>query len=189
MAEDESWWEVSKNEYNIQDKEKKIQINDRENKYSELKIRQDFDIRLKPLSTYSSIFLVGLFFGWDYWGTSGFDMILWFPENLSWYFESREILDPAPNLLQSIHWLLSISLPLILTINLVIVWLTSTSIIGIKTDKYSTTGSVIHFSLFAIYFFLEVYLWNDLGALFTQSWGLYLGLIGGLGISPWTTPK
>ena len=146
--------------------------------------------RKMELVVSSTIFAIGLLFPWAYWvEVSGLSYIIDTLENFSWFIEynySDSVAGYEYNFLEQIGWLLFILSPLLLSINLVVMWYYHLE----KKIDITTTSSYIHFSIFIAIFIISFinrgtipWLTEEYGS------GFNLMLFSGLGLNPHTSSK
>ena len=101
------------------------------------------NFRSKEIVFSSAMFLIGIFFAWDYWGNSGFSYMLNLNENILWFIDFNKFYAEL-SLLQQLEWLIFILSPSLLSINFIVMWY---YLLKKKIDIGNTT-SYIHFSIF-----------------------------------------
>ena len=201
MNNESEWWKVDESEkihqentvHNSPILEGKISPLIDENVPIEEVIPKHFSSndRKMELVASSTIFAIGLLFPWAYWvEISGLSYIIDTLENFSWFIEynySDSVSGAYEyNFLEQIGWLLFILSPLLLSINLVVMWYYYLE----KKIDITKTSLYIHFSIFIAIFIIS---FINIGAIpwLTEEYGFgfNLMLFSGLGLNPHTSSK
>ena len=130
------------------------------------------------------MFLIGLFFAWDYWGNSGFSYMLNLNENILWFIDFNKFYVEL-SLLEQFEWLIFILSPSLLSINFIVMWY---YLLKKKIDIGNTT-SYIHFSIFITIIVSQS--WDYWVFPFTSDYGMGFNIIllSGLGLNQNTASK
>ena len=136
--------------------------------------------RSKEIVFSSAMFLIGLFFAWDYWGgSSGFSYMLNLNENIFWFIDINSYAELS--LLEQFEWLIFILSPSLLSINFIIMWY---YLLKKKIDIGNTT-SYIHFSIFIAIIVSQSIIWGYLVFPISPDHGMGFNIIllSGLGLN------
>ena len=142
--------------------------------------------RSKEIVFSSAMFLIGLFFAWDYWGNSGFSYMLNLNENILWFIDVNKFYAEL-SLLEQFEWLIFILSPSLLSINFIVMWY---YLLKKKIDIGNTT-SYIHFSIFIAIIVSQSIILGYLVFPFTSDYGMGFNIIllSGLGLNQNTASK
>ena len=142
--------------------------------------------RSKEIVFSSAMFLIGLFFAWDYWGNSGFSYMLDLNENVLFFIEINKFYAEL-SLLEQFEWLIFILSPSLLSINFIVMWY---YLLKKKIDIGNTT-SYIHFSIFITIIVSQSIILGYLVFPFTSDYGMGFNIIllSGLGLNQNTASK
>ena len=132
------------------------------------------------------MFLIGLFFAWDYWGNSGFSYMLNLNENILWFIDFNKFYVEL-SLLEQFEWLIFILSPSLLSINFIVMWY---YLLKKKIDIGNTT-SYIHFSIFITIIVSQSIILGYLVFPLTSDYGMGFNIIllSGLGLNQNTASK
>ena len=142
------------------------------------------NFRSKEIVFSSAMFLIGIFFAWDYWGNSGFSYMLNLNENILWFIDFNKFYAEL-SLLQQLEWLIFILSPSLLSINFIVMWY---YLLKKKIDIGNTT-SYIHFSIFITIIVTQSITWGYLVFPFDHGMGFNIILLSGLGLNQNTASK
>ena len=136
--------------------------------------------RSKEIVFSSAMFLIGLFFAWDYWGNSGFSYMVNLNENILWFIDFNKFYAEL-SLLEQFEWLIFILSPSLLSINFIVMWY---YLLKKKIDIGNTT-SYIHFSIFFTIIVSQSIILGYLVFPFTSDYGMGFNIIllSGLGLN------
>ena len=144
--------------------------------------------RSKEIVFSSAMFLIGMFFAWDYWGNSGFSYMLNINENILWFIDYNKFYDDL-SLLEQFEWLIFILSPSLFSINFIVMWY---YLLKKKIDLGNTT-SYVHFSIFTTIIVTQSITWGYLVIPFSSDWNYGMGfniiLLSGLGLNQKTASK
>ena len=142
--------------------------------------------RSKEIVFSSVMFLIGMFFSWDYWGNSGFLYMLNLYENISWFIDFNTFYEEL-SLLEQFEWLIFILSPTLLSINFIVMWYYLLK----KKKDIGNTSSYIHFSIFITIFVTQSIIWGYLVFPFSSDYGMGFNIIllSGLGLNQNTASK
>ena len=140
--------------------------------------------RSKEIVFSSAMFLIGIFFAWDYWGNSGFSYMLNLNENILWFIDFNKFYAEL-SLLQQLEWLIFILSPSLLSINFIVMWY---YLLKKKIDIGNTT-SYIHFFIFITIIVIQSITWGYLVFPFDHGMGFNIILLSGLGLNQNTASK
>ena len=135
------------------------------------------NFRSKEIVFSSAMFLIGIFFAWDYWGNSGFSYMLNLNENILWFIDINSYAELR--LLEQFEWLIFILSPSLLSINFIVMWY---YLLKKKIDIGNTT-SYIHFSIFITIIVTQSITWGYLVFPFDHGMGFNIILLSGLGLN------
>ena len=142
------------------------------------------NFRSKEIVFSSAMFLIGIFFAWDYWGNSGFSYMLNLNENILWFIDFNKFYAEL-SLLQQLEWLIFILSPSLLSINFIVMWY---YLLKKKIDIGNTT-SYIHFSIFITIIVTQSITWGYLVFPFDHGMGFNIILLSRLGLNQNTASK
>ena len=142
------------------------------------------NFRSKEIVFSSAMFLIGIFFAWDYWGNSGFSYMLNLNENILWFIDFNKFYAEL-SLLQQLEWLIFILSPSLLSINFIVMWY---YLLKKKIDIGNTT-SYIHFFIFITIIVTQSITWGYLVFPFDHGMGFNIILLSGLGLNQNTASK
>ena len=142
--------------------------------------------RSKEIVFSSAMFLIGMFFAWDYWGYSGFSYMLNLNENILWFIDFNKFYAEL-SLLEQFEWLIFILSPSLLSINFIVMWY---YLLKKKIDIGNTT-SYIHFSIFITIIISQSIILGYLAFPLTSDYGMGFNIIllSGLGLNQNTASK
>ena len=191
MNSADEWWKVEISDDENHASKEKIISESSEPLQNNNDLETNNETRKQEISFTSLTFLTGLFFSWIEWGDiSGFDYIFDFSYHLSWFLEYNYG-DPdwlsnqsyyQYSLFEQFGWLLVISLPLLLSINVLIMMYYYL----IKNYDIGRITSYIHFLLFVTILIVD---YINLGVIPFINYGLGFNIIllTGLGFNPYTS--
>tara|TARA_B100000530_G_scaffold79013_1_gene47660 strand:+ start:11596 stop:12234 length:639 start_codon:yes stop_codon:yes gene_type:complete len=191
MDSADEWWKVEISDDVKHRSEEKIISGSSESLQKNNDSETNNGTRKQVILFTSLTFLIGLLFNWTHWADiSGFDYIFDFDYNLSWFLEYNY--DPPDwlsdqsyyqySLLEQFDWLLFISSPLLLSINVLIMMYYYL----IKNHDIGRITSYIHFSLFFTIFTVS-YINFDYVPFFDYGLGFNIIALTGLGLNPYTS--
>ena len=191
MDSADEWWKIEISDDENHASEEKIISDSSESLQNNNDLETNNGTRKQEILFTSLTFLAGLSFNWTYWADfSGFDYIFDFSYNLSWFLEYNY--DPPDwlsdqinyqySLLEQFGWLLFISAPLLLSINVLIM----IYYYLIKNHDIGRITSYIHFSIFFTMFTVD-YINFGFIPFFDSGLGFNIILLTGLGLNPYTS--
>jgi len=187
MKASDEWWNSEpteeKNNYNVNLTKPPKHIVEENNQDS-----TTLNSRSKEIVFSSAMFLIGMFFAWDYWGNSGFSYMLNLNENILWFIDFNKFYAEL-SLLEQFEWLIFILSPSLLSINFIVMWY---YLLKKKIDLGNTT-SYVHFSIFTTIIVTQSITWGYLIFPFSSDWNYGMGfniiLLSGLGLNQKTASK
>jgi hypothetical protein len=187
MKASDEWWNSEpteeKNNYNVNLTKPPKHIVEENNQDS-----TTLNSRSKEIVFSSAMFLIGMFFAWDYWGNSGFSYMLNLNENILWFIDFNKFYAEL-SLLEQFEWLIFILSPSLLSINFIVMWY---YLLKKKIDLGNTT-SYVHFSIFTTIIVTQSITWGYFVFPFSSDWNYGMGfniiLLSGLGLNQKTASK
>ena len=185
MKASDEWWKSDATE---EQNNRNVNLTKQPNHFEEENNQNTVTLnsRSKEIVFSSAMFLIGMFFAWDYWGNSGFSYMLNLNENILWFIDFNKFYVEL-SLLEQFEWLIFILSPSLLSINFIVMWY---YLLKKKIDIGNTT-SYIHFSIFITIIVSQSIILGYLVFPFTSDYGMGFNIIllSGLGLNQNTASK